>query len=405
MTFRIFVRNAALVLPLLLVNAAAVYGQAGWAHDHLTPHWLVAALFAASVESVGIYLASEAHSALMAGDASARLRLGSYVLGLLVGSLNYGHYASADYRPNPLAVTFGLLSSISPWLWSIRSRSMNREQLRHLGQIDPRAVRFSMLRWVLFPVQTTQAFRAAVWAGIVQPAEAIAAADRRRAERTQGSATTLPTEGGSIGTPFRASAVTVDDVVTPEDLSDLDRLYDVFGPTAVTPAAADPWASAIEGPLPVPADRYSVAFTEPVPVPAGPAEPVPAEPEVPADASANLAEAFDEESEPVRTPEPVSGVPDIESEPVPAEVPAKRKPPVPDRVILATLRDPERVPRRSDGTVPIRDVERRWPIGQERAIKLLKLAGLHRSGDGEPVPADDGEPVPDRADELVAAGR
>jgi hypothetical protein len=77
---------------------------------------------------------------------------------------------------------------------------------------------------------------------------------------------------------------------------------------------------------------------------------------------------------------------------------------VPDRVILATLRDPERVPRRSDGTVPIRDVERRWPIGQERAIKLLKLAGLHRSGDGEPVPADDGEPVPDRAGELVAAG-
>ena len=33
-------RNAALVLPLLLVNTAAIYGQSGWAHDHLGHHWI-----------------------------------------------------------------------------------------------------------------------------------------------------------------------------------------------------------------------------------------------------------------------------------------------------------------------------------------------------------------------------
>jgi len=177
---RTLTRSAALILPLLLVNSAAVYGQAGWAHDHLTSAWPLAFLFAASIESIGIYLAYEAHAALMAGDASARLRLGSYLVGILAGSLNYAHFASTGYRPNPLAVTFGVLSSISPWLWSIRSRSMNRAHLRELGQIDPRAVRFSLLRWALFPVRCFRAFRGAVWAGIVEPTRAVELADARR---------------------------------------------------------------------------------------------------------------------------------------------------------------------------------------------------------------------------------
>jgi hypothetical protein len=164
----------ALALPLLLVNAAAVYGQAGWAHDHLIRNWLIAALFAAAVESIGVYLAFEAHAALMAGDASARLRAGSYLIGALAGVLNYAHFAAAGYRPTPLAVTFAALSSISPWLWAIRSRSMNRARLRELGQVDPRAVRFSLLRWALFPFRTVRAFRVAVWHGIVTPAEAVA---------------------------------------------------------------------------------------------------------------------------------------------------------------------------------------------------------------------------------------
>lgn len=178
---RTFARSAALAVPLLLVNSAAVYGQAGWAYDHLTHVVVLAILFAASIESIGIYLAYEAHAALMAGDASARLRFGSYLVGALAGTLNFAHFADPHYRPNPLAVTFGVLSSISPWLWSIRSRSMNRDRLRELGQIDPRAVRFSLLRWVLFPVRTSQAFRGAIWHGIVEPTKAVEAADALRA--------------------------------------------------------------------------------------------------------------------------------------------------------------------------------------------------------------------------------
>jgi hypothetical protein len=174
MTSRAWARTLPLLLPLVLVNTAAVYGQAGWAYDHLVHHWVIAALFAAAVESIGVYLAFEAHAALMAGDASARLRAGSYLIGLLAGVLNYAHFAGPAYRPTPLAVTFAALSSISPWLWAIRSRSMNRARLRELGQIDPRAVRFALLRWLLFPVRTIKAFRVAVWHGIVTPAEAVA---------------------------------------------------------------------------------------------------------------------------------------------------------------------------------------------------------------------------------------
>lgn len=174
-------RGAVLVVPLVLVNAFAIYGQAQWALDNLTDSLTVAALFAAAVESVGLFLAAEAHAALMAGDAALRLRLGSYAIACLVGALNYSHFAP-DWGPNPKAVAFAGLSTISPWLWSIRSRSMHRAELRAQGLVDPRTVRFAMARWVLYPVLTLRAFRAAVWEGIVDPASAVALLDRTAPE-------------------------------------------------------------------------------------------------------------------------------------------------------------------------------------------------------------------------------
>jgi hypothetical protein len=173
---------------LILVNSAAIYGQQGWAYDHLGHQRALALMFAVAIESIGIYLAAEAHAALMAGDASIRLRLGSYSIGALVGVLNYAHFADPGYMPNPLALTFGLLSSISPWLWAIRSRSLNRDRLRELGLIDPRAVRFAVIRWVMFPVPTFRAFRRAVWLGITQPAEAVALVDVKFAVKKATSA-------------------------------------------------------------------------------------------------------------------------------------------------------------------------------------------------------------------------
>lgn len=177
-----WVRNAALVVPLVLVNATAIYGQGGWAYDNLVPLAVrqstilgavaLCLMFAVTVESVGVYLAYEAHLALMEDQAAGLLRSGSYGVALVVGSLNYAHFAGPGYRPNPLAVTFGLLSSLSPWLWAIRSRSLHRADLLAKGLIDPRSVRFTLAQRVMYPVQSFRAYRLAVWNGVNNPAQA-----------------------------------------------------------------------------------------------------------------------------------------------------------------------------------------------------------------------------------------
>jgi hypothetical protein len=168
--------------PLVLVNIVAVYGQYGWAEANLPgitvrgstfPLWAV--LFAAALESIAIYLSYEAHKARMAGDSSAKLWAAAYGVAFLAGALNYWHLADpVTHQPTPAAVAFAAMSLLSPWLWGIRSRSMNRDRLRDLHLIEPRAVKFSAARWVLFPGQTFAAFKAAVWAGETNPRAAVA---------------------------------------------------------------------------------------------------------------------------------------------------------------------------------------------------------------------------------------
>jgi hypothetical protein len=144
-----FGRQAVLVTPLILVNAAAVYGQVQWATVNLTHGSIaLAVVFALTVESIAVYLAYEAHAALLAGDASFRLRAASYLAAGLVGVLNYSHFAGPGLHPTAAALAFGGLSSISPWLWSIRSRSLRRDQLRAAGLIDPRSAHFAAAKWV-----------------------------------------------------------------------------------------------------------------------------------------------------------------------------------------------------------------------------------------------------------------
>jgi hypothetical protein len=157
----------------MLINLSALYGQVSWTRDHLTHSLAWACVLAGALEGVGVYLAAEAHHARIAGDASLSLRLGAYGVAGVVGLGNFLHWSP---QGTPAAVTFGLLSASSPWLWSIRSRSMRRDQLRAAGMIDPRAVRFSAVRWTLYPARTFKAFRAAVWAGVNDPAMAIAMA-------------------------------------------------------------------------------------------------------------------------------------------------------------------------------------------------------------------------------------
>src|SRR5690606_33069174 len=162
-----FARYGVLVAPLVLVNAAAIFGQVQWAAGHLTGgNYYGAALFALTLESIAVYLAYEAHAALISGDASFRLRAASYLAAGVVGTLNYSHFAVDNFAPTTAAVAFGGLSTISPWLWSIRSRSLRRDQLRAAGLIDPRSAHFAAAKWVNFPIRTLRAYRWSVDHGV-----------------------------------------------------------------------------------------------------------------------------------------------------------------------------------------------------------------------------------------------
>jgi hypothetical protein len=174
-----------LVLPLLLVNGFAVVGQAGFAHDRL--HWqlLAAAGFAATLESIALYIGYHAHAALMAGDSATKLRVASYSVGAVIGGINYDHYAGPNGKPTAMAVIFGLLSLISPWLWAMHGRYKNRRRLEQLGLIDERAPHFSAAKWLHFPFQTLFALRYGVGHNLKDPA---AAWDGYQRERSAGKA-------------------------------------------------------------------------------------------------------------------------------------------------------------------------------------------------------------------------
>lgn len=162
--------RAFLLVPLVLVNSAAVWGQAGWALTNLRHGLLVAVLFAMAIESVGIYLAWESHEALMSDQASGTMRNGSYAIGILAGTLNYLHF-----RPESVStgIAFGALSAISPWLWAIWSRARNRTRLAEMGLTDVRGVKLSTVRKLLHPVKSFQVVRWAAWESITDPREAV----------------------------------------------------------------------------------------------------------------------------------------------------------------------------------------------------------------------------------------
>lgn len=177
-------RAAAWVAPVILTNIMAFYGQVQWAHSHLAGPLAIAWAYALTIEAIGIYLAAEAHSAMLAGVASLRLRLSSYGVGFLAGALNYSHWAGPGFTPTAQAVTFAAMSAISPMLWSVRSRNQHRAELVAAGLIDPRTVRFSAARWLLYPRKSWGVMRQAVWAGESDPLAAIA--------RFDGAQTTQP---------------------------------------------------------------------------------------------------------------------------------------------------------------------------------------------------------------------
>ena len=161
-------------IPIVLVNAVAFAGQLAFLRTHLP--WPLAGqvLVAVTLESVAVYLAWQAHLALAADDSALRLRLAAYAFAAVIGVMNYSHYMAPGWRPTFAAVTFGLMSVSSPWLWSVHSRRVSRDALKERGLIEAHAVRLGATRWLWHPLQSFRVMRWAAWTGEADPALAIA---------------------------------------------------------------------------------------------------------------------------------------------------------------------------------------------------------------------------------------
>jgi hypothetical protein len=86
----------------------------------------------------------------------------------------------AHWRPTVAAVTFGMMSVISPWLWSANSRRSSRDALKALNLIEPHAVRLGLTRWFWHAWRCIHVMHAATWDGVNRPAEAIRLWQARR---------------------------------------------------------------------------------------------------------------------------------------------------------------------------------------------------------------------------------
>jgi hypothetical protein len=162
------------VLPIMGCNGTAFTGQLFFlrAHQHTWPEISIIGL-AATMESIALFLASEASEREKKGDSSFNVRMSSYAFGLFVGIINYSHYANPGFRPTVFAVIFGSMSALSPWLWALYGRGQAREILIERGLIEPRGVKFAKIRWMLWPRETFGAMRLAAWSGERNPDDAI----------------------------------------------------------------------------------------------------------------------------------------------------------------------------------------------------------------------------------------
>lgn len=171
---RTMLRLAVAAVPVILVNAVAFSGQLAFLRTHLPWSLPGQVLMAVALESVAVYLAFHAHVAQLANDSALRLRFSAYAFALVIGTMNYSHYAR-DWRPTFVAVAVGLMSASSPWLWAVHSRRASRDALMAAGLIEPHALRLGAIRWTWYPIRSARVMWLATWEGITDPAQALAA--------------------------------------------------------------------------------------------------------------------------------------------------------------------------------------------------------------------------------------
>ncbi|MCX5066880.1 hypothetical protein OOJ91_13595 [Micromonospora lupini] len=190
--------SARTVGPLLLVNAAAVGGQTAYAFTRTPVTWNpliragVALVYAATVESISLYVNWHAHDALLqqATGTAAEMRRRAYLIAAVVAAMNYSHFDGEHWTPTPFAVGSGMASLLSPWLWGLHTRRAQHVQLLRKDLVDETGAIFDRKRRRAFPVRTWKAERWSIEHNVRDPRIAWsgyhAHRDAERARRTGG---------------------------------------------------------------------------------------------------------------------------------------------------------------------------------------------------------------------------
>ncbi|MGW5556832.1 hypothetical protein ACWER9_06370 [Micromonospora sp. NPDC003944] len=160
-------QSARTIGPLLLVNAAAVGGQTAYAFTRTPATWhpvvraTVALVYAATVESISLYVNWHAHDALLqsATGTAAEMRRRAYLIAAVVAAMNYSHFDGEHWTPTPFAVGSGMASLLSPWLWGLHTRRAQHVQLLRADLVDETGAVFDRKRRRAFPVRTWRAER------------------------------------------------------------------------------------------------------------------------------------------------------------------------------------------------------------------------------------------------------
>lgn len=244
----------AAAVPVALVNATAFIGQFAWVQAHVP--WILPeqVMFAVAIESVAVYLAWSAHKAQLANDSAGRLKLGAYLFALIIGAMNYSHYA-VGWKPNALAVALGLMSALSPWLWGVHSRRVSRDALKARGLVEEHAVRLGATRVLWHPLRATVVMSRSAWTGENDPKRAIAEYEEARQHMGRAGRRAM-----AQGAPYTALP-----------RQEIEEMIRPGGAPEAAQAAGAPAIEAAPSPAPVAQPAPQPAEQQPAPVPAPPA--------------------------------------------------------------------------------------------------------------------------------------
>lgn len=208
----------------LLELARVKFGLTGW-EASLVPLLFGAAAFYCALLSV---------RHVLAGDSALTERILTWLYAAAGAGFNWWY---ADSKGNPAAALFfGGASLSAALLWDRTLRSWRRDELRAMGALEQPLPRFRLLRWMLDPKTTYQAFRLAVVDGLTTPEDALHAARSSESARRLAAESRKNKHAQTIKSADEHGSVAIQATPSPraiEAAADSDQAVDEPRPASV----------------------------------------------------------------------------------------------------------------------------------------------------------------------------